>query len=197
VNAPEELNNLEKVLDRLDQVGQGQERVSLEAIVDIVGDRSFGPVLLVLGLIPLSPLSGIPGVSTAIAVMVLLVAGQLLLGRSCCWLPRWLVRRSVPRAKLERSLRLMRPLARFVDKLLRPRLTALTGSAATYTIAALCIIIALIMPLLEVIPFANTTAGAALTAFGLALIAKDGLLVLISVLFCGASLMLILRPVFC
>jgi len=188
--------NLEQLLDRLSEAGEGYGHVSLGTMLDTVGRRSFGPLLLVLGLIALSPLSGVPGIPTTLAVMVLLIGGQQLLGRTHFWLPRFLLRRSTSREKFERTLRFLRPGARFVDKLVRPRLTALTQSAALYAIAVLCIVIAMTMPPLEIVPFANTTAGAALAAFGLALIAHDGILAMVALAFCGTSATLIAFAVF-
>lgn len=191
-----EVTNLEKLLDRLGEAGEGCERVSLGAMLNAAGRRSFGPLLLVPGLIVLSPLSGVPGVSTTAAVVVLLIAGQLLLGRTYFWLPRSLLRRSAPQAKFERALRFLRPGAQLVDKLVRPRLIMLTHGAALYAIAAVCVVIAITMPPLEIVPFANTTSGAALTAFGLALIAHDGLFVLLGLALCTMTPALIAHTVF-
>ncbi len=42
-----------------------------------VGSRSFGPLLLVAGLVTLSPAGDVPGVPTIMAAFVFLVAGQL------------------------------------------------------------------------------------------------------------------------
>jgi hypothetical protein len=50
----------------------------------------------------------------------------------------------------------------------------LTRDAGTYVIAIACLAIAAAMPPMEVVPFSANGAGAALTAFGLALIAHDG-----------------------
>ena len=47
------------------------------------------------------------------------------------------------------------------------------------------------MPPLEILPFLATTAGAALTMFGLALIARDGLMALIGMAFTGGLIALI------
>ena len=47
-----------------------------------------------------------------------------------------------------------------------------------FVIGIACVIIALILPLLEFIPFSANLAGIALTMFGLALIARDGYLAL-------------------
>ena len=167
------ITNLEQLLDRLGEAGHGDERVSLGAILEVVGRRSFGPLLLVAGLITLAPVIGdIPGVPTIIGMSVLLIAGQLLFRREHFWLPRWLLERSVARDNLGKALKWLRPPARFIDRLLRPRLTIFTQHIA---IATACVIIAAAMPAMELIPFSANAAGAALTAFGLSLIAGDGL----------------------
>ncbi len=53
-----------------------------------------------------------------------------------------------------------------------------TEGAGVVAIAAVCLLIALAMPIMEVIPFSANGAEIALTAFGLALISKDGVLAL-------------------
>ena len=50
--------NLEQLLKRLGQVAQDRERVTLGTILHAVGRRSFAPLLLIAGLIALSPLEG-------------------------------------------------------------------------------------------------------------------------------------------
>jgi hypothetical protein len=190
-----ELNNLEALLDLLGKAGEGKERVTIEIMIEAAGRRSFGPLLLVPGLIALSPLSGIPGMPTTVGIMVLVLAGQLLLGRRHFWLPKWLLKRSVSKAKFERALRFLSPLARSIDRMVRPRLRRLTQDGAIYFISVMAILVALTLPPLEFVPFAATTAGAALTAFGLALIAHDGVLVVIAALFYAASLMLVAKSI--
>lgn len=178
--APEDLEGL---LDFLEDAGKesDSDAVSVEKMLESVGTRSFGAMLLVPGLLTFSPLSGIVGLPTLCGVLVLLIAGQLLARRKHFWLPRWLLKRSVPRQKFLKALRFLRPGARWIDKLVDPRLTALTHGAATWCVAIICILIALSMPVLELVPFANSLSGAALAAIGLGLIARDGLLVLITV----------------
>jgi hypothetical protein len=132
---------------------------------------------VVAGLIVLAPLIGdIPGVPTIMALVVLLVAVQVLLGRQHLWLPQWLLDRSIASEKLARAIDWLRRPAGFVDRLLRPRLQRLTRRAGIYATAVLCIIIAAAMPPMELVPFSANAAGIALTALGLALIADDGLL---------------------
>ncbi len=176
-------SNLQELLQRLQQASAEGQRVAFADLLEAAGQRSFGPLLLLPGLIALSPLSGIPGLPSTVAVMVALIAGQLLCGRRHIWLPHWLLTRSLSRDKFERALRFLLPLARSVDRLVRPRLSLLTRGPALYANVLLCLLIALSMPPLEVVPFANSISGAALSALGLALFAHDGLLALLAFAF--------------
>lgn len=183
-----EPQNLEQLLDRIAEAAQGEEQVSLDMILDEVGRRSFGPLLLVAGLVTVAPLVGdIPGVPTLMALLVLLTATQVLFRHDHIWLPKWMLRRSIEREKLEKALGWLRRPACFVDRLLRPRLTPLANHAGAYAIAVICTLIALATPLTEVIPFSANAVGAVLVIFGLSLIARDGLLALVAFVLTGAT----------
>jgi hypothetical protein len=175
---PGDPRNLQQLLDRIGDAEPEGERVKLDAIVEEVGRRSFGPLLLLAGVITASPLSGIPGMPTLMALLVMLVVAQLLMRRDHFWLPGWMLRRTVSASKRDKALSWLRPPARFVDRFLRPRLTVLVEGGGTYAIALVCLLIALSMPPLEMLPFAATAAGVAIAIFGLALIARDGLVAL-------------------
>ncbi|MCF8040356.1 MAG: exopolysaccharide biosynthesis protein, partial [Desulfohalobiaceae bacterium] len=167
----QEPKNLNQLLDRIGEAAQKGGRVSLGAILEVVGRRSFGPILLLAGLITLAPVIGdIPGVPTVIGVLVFLFAVQLLFRRKHIWLPSVLLNRSLPQDKLQTALKWLRPPARFIDRFLRPRLTILTDGPIIYIVAGLCVFIAAVMPILEMVPFSANAAGAALTVFGLSLI---------------------------
>jgi hypothetical protein len=112
-----ELTNLEQLLEHIGRVTTGcQERVSLGMILEAIGSRSFGPLLLFAGIIMVSPLSGIPGIPTTMALFVLLIAGQLLFGRKHFWLPQLLLNRSVSCTRLYRTLKWLEPPARGIDR---------------------------------------------------------------------------------
>lgn len=178
----EELNNLEELLDRIEEAAQEEDPVTIGEILDFVGRRSFGPLLLVTGIGTLAPVIGdIPGVPVIFGLIVVLVAVQLLFGRDHFWMPEWVLKRSVAREKLCKALGWFRRPARFVDRFLRERLTAVTEGAMVYVIAILSMAIAAAMPVMEFVPFSVNLAGLALTAFGLAVIAHDGLLALFGI----------------
>lgn len=115
--------------------------------------------------------------------MVALIALQLLIGKEHFWLPQWLLKRSASRGKYERAMKFLKRPAGFVDRLIRHRLTLLTEGPAVRINAVICLLIAATMPPLELIPFGNSIAGAALSFLGLGMMARDGAMVIISLLF--------------
>jgi len=178
----ETATSLQQMLQQLCDAAT-DERVSVDAMLEAVGRRSFGPLISLAGLVTLSPVGDIPGVPTMVAVLVLLLSSQLLWGRSSFWLPGWLLRKSIARSKMTKSIGWLERRARFIDRFLRPRLSMFVEGLAVGVIATVSLLISLAMPVMEVIPFSASGAGAALTAFGLALIARDGLIALLALIF--------------
>lgn len=177
---PAEIMNMEQLLDQVSKSTRDQERVFLGRIVEAVGSRSLGAILLLAGIVLISPLSGIPGIPTTMGMLVLLVAVQLVFHRRHLWLPPWLLRRTLSRARLDMALQWLRPMARFVDRGLGQRMSILVEEAGAYFIALICVVIAVGLPVTELVPFSATVAGTVLAPFGLALIAQDGLLALLA-----------------
>ena len=125
VSEQTEPNDLEGILDELASASDGSGPVSVSELLDTIGQRSFGPFLLVPALIAFTPLGGIPGLPTALAVVVILIASQLLIGMKRFWLPSMILERSIERQRLRTSIGYLRPVARAVDKVIRPRLRRL------------------------------------------------------------------------
>ncbi|MFP4138562.1 MAG: exopolysaccharide biosynthesis protein [Halomonas sp.] len=188
--------SLGELLERVRHAGQHEHSVSLGALLEAIDRRSFAPFLLIAGLITLTPLVGdLPGVPTLMASLVLLAVGQLLSGRRSIWLPRWLLERRISRARFESALDWLERPAGWVDRLLRPRLSFVTRPPAHLGVALTCLVIGLAMPPMEVIPFSANGAGLALTLFGLALLADDGLLALLGYLLTGGTLAVVVISV--
>lgn len=182
----ENITTLTELIEKMSDVSEQSERVSLDEVLDSIGTRSLGPLLLVAGLITLAPVIGdIPGVPTIMAILVLLIAGQLLFRREHLWLPQWLLKRSISRSKMQKMLDWSRKPARFVDRYTHPRLSRLVEGKGQYVVALVCIAIALAMPLMEFVPFSANFAGLALSSFGLALISRDGALAMVALVVVG------------
>jgi hypothetical protein len=160
----------------LAQAGRAKTQVSVRELRDVIGRRSFAPLLLAASIVGFTPLGGIPGVPTTLATIVVIIAVQIVMGFESLWLPRFLLDRKVEGKKLVRGAKALRPVARAIDRAIRPRLTFLTQRPTSYVIAVVCVMIALAVPPLELVPFVDIPLWAALVAFSLALVAHDGLL---------------------
>ena len=188
-----EATNLTELIQTMEQMERDAPRVSVDDIVNAVGRRSFGPLLLIAGLITLAPIIGdIPGMPTLMAALVLLVSTQLLAGRKTFWLPKWLLNRSVSRKGFDKAIHALKKPAQWIDNLLGVRLKWMTGYAGIRATALACLLVALAMPPMEFIPFSANGAGLALTLFGLGLVARDGLVLSLGFLITTATFVAIL-----
>ena len=131
--AEQQVHSLADLLDVLEGAGEGKGVASVTDIHESLGVRSFGPLLLAAGLIGLTPIGDIPVVPTVLAIIVVLISGQLLIGLRGFWLPGFIRRRSVKRETLGKAIRFVRPVARGVDRVLRPRMSWLTEGLFTYS----------------------------------------------------------------
>ncbi|NMM44058.1 exopolysaccharide biosynthesis protein [Rhodospirillaceae bacterium KN72] len=144
------------------------------------GRRSHGPVLFLTGFLAAGPIGAIPGVTLATALLCLVVAGQMLLSPGAIWLPKRLTAIELTPEKGQAALRWARPVARTVDRLLKPRLSFLLDQPFLLGGILLAVGMSLLMIPFAFVPFAATVPALAIAAFGLALTSDDGLLALIA-----------------
>lgn len=171
---------LAHLLHRMHSLADSSDTLTIHDIREEVGERSFGPFLIIPAIIEISPIGGIPGVPTVIAVIISIFAIQILCGRKHLWLPQAVERRTVDGQKLSAGIAKIEPLSRWVDKAVRPRLEWATNTPYLQGIALLVIALCATVPPLELIPFASTVPMAAIVFLGLALLARDGLLACIA-----------------
>jgi len=167
------------ILQAVSDAGDG-ECLTVADLVDALGSRSFGPLLLVPSLILISPVSGIPGAPTIGALVILLIAGQMALGRQTVWLPAFIRRRGVRRSRIHGIARRMQPVAAFADRYVGRRLVALVRRPFDLLLLVPSVVFALAMPLLEVVPLSSTILASAIFLLSLALTVRDGVLALVA-----------------
>ncbi len=156
-----------------------------------LGERGFAPFLIVPALISFTPLAGIPFLPSAMALVVILVAGQRVAGFREVWLPGFVLKRGIGSPKLIGALNFTRPGARLLDKVLRRRLGLMTSEPFVRLMGILCIAAAMAVILLELIPFAGATAWAAIALFGLSLFSRDGLVAMLGFAYSGSAFWLV------
>jgi hypothetical protein len=176
------IENLSGLLDRIVESADAPDNaadghVSIREILAYVGRRSYGPLLLFIGLFSISPATIVPGMTWLSAGMTLLVAGQMALGRPYVWLPR--LDASFKAQAVRGAAEKLRPWARRIDAVLKPRLCFLSSPPAAIIIALLCIAAALVTFPLGFIPVAPVAPGLAVALFGLGMTARDGVAILL------------------
>lgn len=185
--------NIGGMLGLLEQATENKSQVSIKDLLEITGQRSFGPLILIAGLIVVMPVVGdFPGATSILNIGVLLTLMQLLLHRAHIWLPRWLSRVSLSTKKLCKGIRWLQRPARLIDHLLKPRLQPFIQGPGAYAILLSCIALTPVIPVLEVIPFTAWSIGVVWATFGLALIADDGLLSLFGMVLTSVIIGLVL-----
>lgn len=183
------------ILDLMSEAIQGEERVSMEDMLEITGQRSFGPLILIAGLIVAMPVVGdFPGATSMLNVLVLLSLLQLLLHRNYIWIPKWMRTRSLSTDKLRKGIQWLQRPAGFIDRFARPRLPMFIEGFGTWAILVTCIALTPAILIFEFIPFTAWSIGVIWSAFGLALISKDGLLALLGILGAAIIMGVVLFP---
>lgn len=172
-HSPESVGEL---LDALNDLTQANERVSVGDMADAFGSRSYGPFLILPALIEISPIGGIPGLPTVLAAIVALFAVQIMLGKRHLWLPGFVMRRSVSSERMEKAVAKLRPLGERLDRWFHGRWRKLVSAPFVRVAGGICVLLACTVPPLELVPFASTLPMAAVIAFGMALLVRDGAL---------------------
>ncbi|WP_375272007.1 exopolysaccharide biosynthesis protein [Sphingomonas sp.] len=171
-------HSVSDILDRIADLADKEDNVAVGDVVKALGSRGFGPFLVVIPLIDISPIGSIPGLPTAMAIVVVLIACQMVLGREHLWLPGVVERRAITSAKVKKATGKVRGVARVLDRWFHGRLPALTKGPFVRAAAVGCIVMAMCVPPLELLPLATTAPMLAIAAFGLALTVRDGALMI-------------------
>ncbi len=186
------VNNLESLLASLTEKTSGED-VTVREMLDAVGRRSYGPILLLLGFIAISPLTIIPGTSWLVALIILLIAGQIVLGRAFPWVPKRVLDISFPRSALVTGVEHAGRYARPVDKVLKPRLAFLSRTPFIGLSALVCIAAALVTFPLGLIPFGPVLPGLTVLLFGLGLTARDRFVLMAAGLGLAGAIYILMR----
>ena len=158
----------------LDVCDDPDPTVTVGEIVHRFGRRAFGALLFFFSAPNWLPLP--PGSSTFLALPLVLLTPQVAYGVQGPWLPRFIDDRQMKRVELAKSIRKIVPMLQRVEKVSRPRLLWMFGPVGDRAIGLTCFLLSLV--LLLPIPLGNMAPAAAIAAFGLAMVQRDGVLAL-------------------
>lgn len=166
--------SLSDIAGRMSDSSDG-DQVSVKDMITTIGKRAFGPLLLVFGLIALSPIGAIPGASVVIGALIILVAAQVLFGRDSPWFPKRLTRISVDSQKVQSSVDKIDPYLSKMDKFLRPRWQFMMAPPSPHIVAFLCIVLAGLMYPLALVPMGVAAPAFAIVVLSVGMTSHDGI----------------------
>ncbi len=175
-----------RIADRMEEK-TGGETVSVGDMIEAAGQRAYGPLILLLALILVTPIGSIPGASILTGIVLALLGGQMLLSRSSLWLPGWLGRVTVKSDRVDKSISKVRPALKKIDRIPRPRWERLVDRPWTTVTAAGVTAMAVLLFPLAFIPWGVLPPAFALLFVGLGLTGKDGLLTALGLAGMGAA----------
>lgn len=163
---------LDNLLDNLDG-----DQASVDDVISAFEHRGFGALITAIGLVAAAPVIGaIPGMSILTGTLILLIAGQFIVGRNHPWIPSSLRNRSMNRSTLEKGIEKARPYTKWMDNYIYPRMNWLVrGPLQRRLIASVVCGLALTMYPLALIPWGVQPPATAIVFFGVAMMGRDGL----------------------
>ncbi len=164
-------HNVTRLLRRLADDG-GDAGLTLHELRDRLDERAYGLLILLLSIPCLVP--GLYGVPQVVGLIVILLAGQMLVGREEPWLPRWFLNLRCKGSWLKAMADFSETKLGWIDRLSRPRLRRFADGPGE-KLAAVFMILATVT---IVMPLTNTIPSIALALLSVGLIQRDGLFVL-------------------
>mgnify|MGYP002777025704 CR=1 FL=1 len=162
-----------------------QQYVSLGDLVAELGDRAYGPLLVICALPEALPLP-VAGVSAIVAIPLMLVSAQLSLGFARPYLPKWLAKRRWKRQNLAKVVEKGLHYLAKTEKFVRPRWGFITSRLGQQLLGLFILLLAVIIAL--PIPLGNILPAIAIVVISLGMSEGDGLLVVVGVV--AASIIL-------
>ena len=157
-----------------------EDYVTLEWLIAGLHERSFGIVILLLGLVGL-----IPGMSAPAGILLSIPAFQMIMGRPRPAFPRRISSRRLRTRQLARLLMRAVRVLKYLERLIHPRWR--TPFEATQRVIGFVILLLSAILLLPV-PLSNLPPAFVILLISLALIEEDGILLAVALL--GAVILL-------
>ena len=148
------------------------ESVSLRSMVEKVGDKGFGILLILLSLPSALPVPA-PGYSTPFGILLILLGGQMVVGRVTPWLPERALRREFSSETTGKLIRSANRFLHFSEKIVRPRMRWINTRGGRVFLGVIVCSMASLMIL--PIPLTNTAPAMVIFCIGVSLSEDDGL----------------------
>lgn len=158
--------------------------MTIAQILDALDARAFGLAILLFAIPSVIPMP--PGVPTVVGIALLIVSIQMVFGRVELWLPSFLSKRDFSRKALVSGFEKIKPQLEFIERFARPRLLFLTGRVGTVVIGVVVLVMAVVL-ILPLPPGGNFPPALACAILGMALVERDGFIVILGLLVTVAA----------
>jgi hypothetical protein len=145
------------------------ERISVRYLLDTLGDRAIGALMLVFAFPNVMPTP--PGTSAILGAPLVFLAAQLTFGMKP-WLPALIADRSMARADFAAIINKAHPWLTWAERLLKMRLSFLSEPPFEYFVGLLCLILAVV--LLLPVPLGNMLPALTICIFSFGILGRDG-----------------------
>lgn len=191
------------ISERLTRLGQDAAAdgttVTLAWILTQLHERAFGLFLLILALPCCIPfLYGVPQI---VALPLMFISVQILIGRQTPWLPVKLGARTITPHALQTLAQRAEPWLHRIEAVSKPRMAYLTHAPADRVIGLALVVFS--ASILVPLPGTNSVPGLAVVIVSMGLLQRDGILVILgtllgtawiaTLLFAGATLASLIR----
>lgn len=163
-------------------------KVTLGDLLDLAGERTFGFLFVLLSFPSALPIPA-PGYSVPFGIAMLLLAGQLLIGRDEPWFPNSWRNHGFEVTNIRQILKVGLPWLRRIESISRPRLTQVCTSLPGRTAIGLAIALMSISMMIP-IPGTNTLPAMGIFVTGFGLLDDDGAISLGGLALCVCGFIL-------
>jgi hypothetical protein len=162
---------------------------TVQKIVDSLGgSSSFGTSLLAFSIPEVLPIP-IPGLFTVVVIPTGIISAQMVAGNKQLKLPKFLLKRSIPRKALATAIHAILPFLEKTEKYVKPRWQWAVHPASKRFIGAFIFLLALAIAL--PVPGTNMPLAISIFIIALGLIENDGMMITLGILIGVASLALL------
>jgi hypothetical protein len=175
---------MSRALQQLVDNAAKEKKMTYGSIVAELGNQGFGLIIVLFALPSALPISVVPGFSFIFGLPIVFVALQIIMGKNRLWLPKYLSEKEVNKEKLVQIIKKTLPYLKYIEKLLKPRISFMTSPIAERMHGLMLLMLSLL--LLLPIPMSNFIFAALIILFGLGLTGEDGLCLIVA--YSGAIL---------
>lgn len=183
-SAQRQEKSLKETLEHILEISKS-ESIQISELFSNLGSKGFGIILVFLSLPSALPVPA-PGYSTPFGIAIVLIAFQILIGKSSLKTPNSIKKIEFSPNSTQKILGFAIQLLSKIEPFIKPRLSQFQGKQLRPLIAINLILLASLM--IIPIPLTNTLPAMVICLFGISICESDGLLTLISIILSLFSL---------